>query len=41
MALKIKKRCIRCMQVLHEDGTCQNEKCPKHNPKKQPERKEK
>ena len=32
MALKIKKRCIRCLKVLREDGTCPNEKCPKHVP---------
>ena len=32
MALKIKKRCIRCLKVLREDGTCPNEKCPKYVP---------
>ena len=30
MAIKIKKRCIYCRQVLREDGTCQNEKCPRY-----------
>lgn len=35
MSLKIKKRCIRCLTVLKEDGTCPNKKCPKHIPEKQ------
>ena len=30
MALKIKKRCIRCLTVLRENGTCPNEECPKY-----------
>lgn len=30
MALKIKRRCIRCLTVLREDGTCPNEACPKY-----------
>lgn len=30
MEIKIKRRCIRCMFVLREDGTCQNEKCPRY-----------
>ena len=34
MALKIKKRCIRCLKVLREDGTCPNEDCPKYVPDK-------
>ena len=34
MTLKIKKRCIRCLTVLREDGTCPNEKCPKYVPDK-------
>lgn len=40
MSLKIKKRCIRCLTVLKEDGTCPNKKCPKYKyiPDKQPER---
>ena len=33
MAYKIKKRCIRCLKVLREDGTCDNEKCSKYVPK--------
>lgn len=32
MELKIKRRCIRCMEPLREDGTCQNEKCPRYMP---------
>lgn len=32
MALKIKRRCIRCLTVLREDGTCPNEECPKYVP---------
>ena len=32
MAYKIKKRCIRCLKVLREDGTCPNEDCPKYVP---------
>ena len=32
MALKIKRRCIRCLTVLREDGTCPNEDCPKYVP---------
>lgn len=35
MALKIKKRCIRCMKVLREDGTCQNPKCVRYTPPKE------
>ena len=34
MALKIKKRCIRCLTVLREDGTCGNEKCSRYTPEK-------
>lgn len=34
MAIKIKKRCIYCRQVLRDDGTCQNEKCPRYTPPK-------
>lgn len=30
--MAIKKRCIRCMKVLREDGTCQNEKCLRYVP---------
>ncbi len=30
--MAIKKRCIRCLQVLREDGTCQNTKCVKYVP---------
>ena len=33
MALKIKRRCIRCLTVLREaDNTCPNEACPKYVP---------
>lgn len=32
MALKIKRRCIRCLTVLREDNTCPNPKCPKYVP---------
>lgn len=35
--MAIKKRCIRCMQVLREDGTCQNPKCVKYVPEPEPE----
>lgn len=28
--MAIKKRCIRCLKVLREDGACQNEKCPRY-----------
>ena len=34
MAYKIKKRCIRCLKVLREDGTCGNEKCSRYTPEK-------
>lgn len=27
MAFKLKKRCVRCLKVLRDDGTCQNPKC--------------
>ena len=30
MALKIKRRCIRCLTVLREDGTWPNWDCPKY-----------
>ena len=32
MTLKIKKRCIRCLKVLREDGTCPNVKCVRYKP---------
>ena len=33
MALKIKRRCIRCLTILRKsDGTCPNEACPKYVP---------
>ena len=35
MTLKIKKRCIRCLKVLREDGTCQNPDCPRYVPEKE------
>lgn len=34
MAYKIKRRCIRCLTVLREDGTCNNEKCSRYTPEK-------
>lgn len=41
MALKIKRRCIRCLTVLREaDNTCPNEACPKYVEKKEQESKE-
>jgi len=33
--LKVKKRCIYCRKVLREDGTCQNESCPRYTPPKE------
>ena len=30
--MAIKKRCIRCMKYLREDGTCQNPACVKYVP---------
>ena len=30
--MAIKKRCIRCLKVVREDGTCQNPKCVKYVP---------
>jgi hypothetical protein len=36
--MAVKKRCIRCLKVLREDGTCQNKNCvlyvPETNTKK-------
>ena len=32
MTLKIKKRCIRCLKVLRDDGTCPNVKCVRYKP---------
>lgn len=37
MALTIKKRCVRCMKVLREDGTCQNPKCSRYTEEKKEE----
>lgn len=28
--MAIKRRCVRCLKVLREDGTCPNEKCPRY-----------
>ena len=30
---KLKKRCLRCLHVLREDGTCQNPDCVRYKPK--------
>lgn len=27
MAFKLKKRCVCCLKVLRDDGTCQNPNC--------------
>lgn len=27
---KVKKRCIRCLSILNEDGTCPNKNCVKN-----------
>lgn len=40
MALKIKKRCIRCLKVLRDDGTCQNPACSRYTPEKTEDTKE-
>ena len=29
MEFKVKKRCIRCLELLNENGKCTNPKCPK------------
>ena len=34
--MAIKKRCIRCLKVVREDGTCQNP-CVKYVPEPEPE----
>lgn len=30
MAFKLKKRCVRCLKVLRDDGTCQNKRCVRY-----------
>lgn len=40
MALKIKKRCIRCLKVLRDDGTCSNPACSRYTPEKTEDTKE-
>ena len=30
--MAIPKRCIRCRQILREDGTCQNPNCVRYVP---------
>lgn len=35
--MAIKKRCIRCMKPLREDGTCQNPKCSRYTEEKKEE----
>ena len=27
---KLKKRCIRCLHILRDDGTCQNRDCVRY-----------
>ena len=27
---KLKKRCIRCLHILRDDGTCQNPNCVRY-----------
>ena len=27
---KLKKRCLRCLHILRDDGTCQNPKCVRY-----------
>lgn len=34
--MAIKKRCIRCLKPLREDGTCENPKCVKYVPAPEP-----
>ena len=29
---KLKKRCLRCLHVLRDDGTCPNVKCVRYKP---------
>lgn len=29
---KVTKRCIRCLKLLRENGTCQNVKCVRYKP---------
>ena len=31
---KLKKRCIRCLHVLRDDGTCQNPDCVRYTESK-------
>ena len=40
MTLKIKKRCIRCLKPLRENGTCQNPKCVRYKPEPKEEKEE-
>lgn len=35
--MAVKHRCMFCRKVLREDGTCQNQKCPRYTPESQPE----
>ena len=34
---KLKKRCIRCLHVLRDDGTCQNPDCVRYTKSKDTE----
>ena len=34
---KLKKRCIRCLHILRDDGTCQNPDCVRYTESKDTE----
>ena len=34
---KLKKRCIRCLHILRDDGTCQNPDCVRYTEPKDTE----
>ena len=38
--MAIPKRCIRCRQILREDGTCQNPNCVRYVPEPEPDKPE-
>ena len=33
--MKVAKRCNYCLKKLREDGTCQNQQCPRYVPEVQ------